>query len=454
MQSRRWLGLIGAVAMGLTGRGAEGGVYNAESFMLANGMQVIAVPQPRMPAVTHMVWYKVGAADDPVGLSGQAHFLEHLMFKGTESLAAGEFSRIVARHGGRENAFTSWDFTAYFQTVAADRLEMVMGMEADRMRGLKLSDEEVARERDVVREERRQRTGNDPDDRLGEAMQGLLFTHHPYGTPIIGWDHEIAGLNTRSALDFHQRWYAPNNAVLVVSGAVEVGRLRALADATYGALPARDVPERRRLTEPPANGERRVVVRDSQVRQPVLRRMYHAPTLRENGGEPGLALQIFDEIADGETGLLHRALVETRKVAVEVGLAYSGVNRDAGTLSVVASPAEGVSLAELEAALDAELARIRQEGVTAAAVDTARRRLQIAAAYARDSLSGPAYAFGMALTTGGSLDEVENWPERLQTVSVASVNRVMRQVLGGDGSVTGLLLPEAGDGAAGAGEAP
>jgi zinc protease len=218
-------------------RGAQAKVFEPETFTLDNGLEVVVVANRRAPIVTHMLWYKVGAADEPPGKSGIAHFLEHLMFKGTDTLGPGEFSDIIARNGGQENAFTSYDYTGYFQTVAKDRLDIIMKYEADRMTNLTLSDEVVLPERDVVLEERRSRIDREPGAQLGEALRAVLFLHHPYGVPVIGWEEEIRGLTSADAIDFYRRWYAPNNAVLIVAGDVDAEEVRALAETHTGSFP-------------------------------------------------------------------------------------------------------------------------------------------------------------------------------------------------------------------------
>ena len=231
------LGLAGLVISALST--AQARVFDPESFMLDNGLQVVVITNRRAPIVTHMVWYKVGAADEAAGESGNAHFLEHLMFKGTKTLAPGEFSRIIAKNGGRENAFTGHDFTGYHQTVARDRLEIVMKYEADRMANLVLTDEVVLPERDVILEERRSRVDNDPGSKLQEMVRATLFLNHPYRIPVIGWEHEINELSTETALGFYKRWYAPNNAILVVAGDVTAAEVRPLAEKYYGKVAKR-----------------------------------------------------------------------------------------------------------------------------------------------------------------------------------------------------------------------
>ncbi|MBP2230745.1 zinc protease [Azospirillum agricola] len=421
---------------------AEKGVFFPESFTLANGMQVVVIPNRRVPVVTHMVWYKVGAADEDRGVSGIAHFLEHLMFKGTDEVPAGAFSRIVAKNGGRDNAFTSYDYTAYHQNVARDRLELVMRMEADRMSNLKLTDAVVYPERDVIIEERRQRVENEPADRIGEQINATLFVHHPYGTPVIGWPQEMANLTREEAERFYKTWYAPNNAILVVSGDVSAEELKPLAEKYYGAIPARPVPERHRVTEPPISAERRVTLRDAEVRQPSVRRIWIAPSYRLDPEQQAYPLQVLSEImSGGPTSRLYRSLVVEQKIATSAWLGYNPDAWDMGTLSAGATPAAGVEMDKLEAALWAELRKAAEGGVTEEEVATARKRMLAEAAYARDSLTGPAQTLGAALATGQSLDDVESWPVRIDAVTAAQVNAAAKAVLGKTNHVTGLLLP-------------
>ena len=256
------------------------GLFEPQAFTLNNGLQVVVVTDRRVPVVSHMLWYKVGAADEQEGRSGIAHLLEHLMFKGTPEVPQGEFSRIVARNGGQENAFTSYDYTAFYQNIARDRLELVMRMEADRMHNLTLTDEQVAPEKLVVLEERSQRIDNDPAEILDEEAQAAKFLNHPYRRPVIGWQKEIAALRTADVLEFYRRWYAPNNAVLVVTGDVDAAELRPLAERTYGRIKKVALPARLQLVEPEQRAERRVSLSDARVRQPAWSRSLRAPSYR------------------------------------------------------------------------------------------------------------------------------------------------------------------------------
>lgn len=438
----RAVAIVLLLAAGAAPAGAR--VFDPETFTLANGMQVVVVTNRRAPIVTHMVWYRAGAGDEVQGRSGIAHFLEHLMFKGTEQVGPGEFSRIVARNGGRDNAFTSHDYTGYFQNVARDRLEAVMRIEADRMANLQLREDEVLSERDVILEERRQVIDSRPPARLREQLFAALFLNHPYGRPIIGWLHEMRTLTRQDAIDWYRRWYAPNNAILIVAGDISAAELRPLAERTYGVIPARPVPERVRPQEPPPQSARRVELRDERVQQPSFTRLWLAPSYRSPGGERGYALEVLaDILGGGQTARLARVLVEERSLAVNAGAFYDPDALDQTTFGISASPRPGVDIAALEAAIDEELARVVADGVSADEVARAIQRMQDSAVFGRDSLQTGARVFGQVLTTGGTVADVEQWPERIAAVTADQVNAAARAVLRPEASVTGLLLPRA-----------
>jgi zinc protease len=419
-------------------------VFDPETFTLDNGMQVVVITNRNAPVVTHMVWYKVGAADEPPGRSGVAHFLEHLMFLGTGDVPEGEFSNIVARSGGQENAFTAWDYTAYFQSIAVDRLPLVMELEADRMTNLAVSAERALVERNVIIEERRQRVDDDPSARLNEQMFAALFLNNPYGRPIIGWEHEIAGLTLDDALAFYRDWYAPNNATLVVSGDIDAETLRPLAERTYGRIPARAVPDRNRLVEPAHAVERRVVLRDESVVLPSWRRFYLAPSFGEPGANPGdvYALQVLNEILGaGSTSRLYKALVVDQGLAVGAGSSFSPSDLNQTAFAIFITPRADADLVAVEAAVDAEIARLLDGDLPEEELAAARERLAIEAIYARDSLFGPARTVGQALTIGRALEDVESWPERIRAVGVADVLAAARTVFDPTRAVTGMLVP-------------
>ena len=436
-------GLAFTALLFLTPAPAGARIFDPETFTLDNGLQVVVITNRRAPIVSHMVWYKVGAADEAIGESGNAHFLEHLMFKGTDSLGPGDFSRIIAKNGGRENAFTSQDYTGYYQTVARDRLEIVMKHEADRMANLRLTDEVVLPERDVLLEERRSRVDNNPSSKLHEVIQATLYLNHPYRIPVIGWEHEIKQLNTQTALAFYKRWYAPNNAVLIVAGDITAAEVRPLAEKYYGAISARPVPERKRVTEPPQNAPRRVTLKSEQVRQPSVSITYLAPSYNTEGGEHAYALQVLEEIiGGGTTSRLYRVLVVEQALAVSAGAGYNATAYDWSSYGFYASPRPGVDIETVEAALRAEIARLIADGVTEKEVAAAKRRLRAAAIYARDSLGTAPNIFGRALTSGRTVEQVESWPDRIEAVTKEQIDNAARAVLRENSSVTGLLLPE------------
>jgi zinc protease len=389
----------------------------------------------------------VGAADEPRGRSGIAHFFEHLMFKGTRQIAPGEFSRTIARNGGEDNAFTSWDYTAYYERIARDRLELVMRMEADRMRNLRFSDETFRSERDVIVEERRQRVDNNPGAVLNERMRAMLWPHHPYGTPIIGWLHEIQDLDRESALQFYRTWYAPNNAILVVAGDIDAAELRPLAERHYGRLsPTRNLPARQWVADPPSVGPMRVTHRDEKVRQPSLSRMYRAISYGTDEGRQAHALDVAIEILGGsETSRLYRALVEDQRIAVSAGARSNTSGLGGGSVSVWATPAEDVPLETLEAAVDDVVATFLREGPTEAELARAKASLSAAAIYARDSQESLANIYGASLATGESIDDVVTWGDDIEAVTREEALEMARAALDIEASVTGWLLPEEGE---------
>jgi len=429
--------------------GAHAQVFSPATFELANGLQVVVIENRRAPIVAQMVWYRAGAADEVQGKSGIAHFLEHLMFKGTPSVPPGEFSRIVARVGGRDNAFTSWDYTGYFQNVARDRLETVMRIEADRMANLVLSDSEVLPERDVIVEERRSVVDQRPGSRLREQTMAALFLNHPYGRPIIGWEHEIKGLTRQDALDWYGRWYAPNNAMLIVAGDVSAAEAKALAEKHYGPIPRKAVPARVRAQEPPAIAARRIELKDPRVRQPSWSRAWLAPShvraLGALGPEAADALDVAAELlGGGATSRLNRALVHDQSLATGAGASYDSAALDLSSFWIYASPRPGVELAALEAAVEKTVRDALASGFTEDEVARAKTRMADAAVFARDSLQAGARAFGVAFATGRDVAYVEAWPQRLASVTAAQVNAALRAVLDADAHVTSVLLPKPG----------
>jgi zinc protease len=414
------------------------------SFTLPNGMDVVVVEDHRAPVVMHMVWYRAGSADEPAGASGIAHFLEHLMFKRTEKMETGEFSRTVARNGGRDNAFTSYDYTAYFQRVAADRLGLMMQMEADRMVNLRLDDSEIATEREVIIEERNQRVENSPAALFREQKDAVQYLNHRYGVPIIGWRHEMVALDRDDALAFYERYYAPNNAILIVAGDVTPDEVRALAEQHYGPIPANpDLPERLRPSEPPQTAERRLIYRDARVAQPYVSRSYLAPERDSGAQETAAALTVLAEVlGSGTTSVMAEALQFDTQVATFTGAFYGGTSLDRTTFDVVVVPSEGVSLEEAEAAMDRVLADFLNTGVDAEQLDRIKMQVRAAQIYARDDVESIANQYGRALTQGLTVADVQAWPDVLQAVTADDVLAAARMVLDRRQAVTGWLMAE------------
>jgi zinc protease len=444
---RRIAGVLAAVLAAASPAHAQ--VFSPTTFELANGLQVVVVENRRAPVVVQMVWYKAGAADEVQGKSGIAHFLEHLMFKGTKDVPPGEFSRRVARLGGRDNAFTGWDYTAYFQNVASDRLESVMRLEADRMANLVLSEAEVVPERDVIVEERRQVVDQRPAAKLREQASAALFVNHPYGRPIIGWEHEMQGLTRQDALDWYARWYAPNNAMLVIAGDVSADAVRVLAERHYGPIPRKAVPQRVRAQEPPPLAARRVELRDARVRQPSWSRSWLAPS--HAAGFAGLgpdrtdALDLAAELLGGAaSSRLVRALVHDKSLATGIAASYDPTALDPTSFTVSASPRPGVDIAALEAAIETVLRETLASGFGDAEVEQAKTRLADSAILVRDSAQAGARAFGAAFATGRDVAFVESWPARLAAVTAAEVNAALRAILASEAHVTAVLLPKPG----------
>ncbi len=421
---------------------SQAGVFNPETFMLKNGMQVVVISNHRAPVVNHMVWYRVGSADESANESGIAHFLEHLMFKGTKNRKIGEFSQIIARNGGQENAFTSTDYTAYHQTIAVDRLELLMEMEADRMSHLVITPKEVELERNVVLEERRSRVENSPRSILSEHINAALFLSYPYRNPVIGWKHDIEGLDINRILAFYKRWYAPNNAILVVAGDITMAQLKPLAKKYYGKIPRQPETRRTRAKEPPQHAERRVTLRDKRVRQPSWQRTYLAPGLQSGNKAHTYPLEVLSNIiGSGTSSRFYRSLVIKQKMAVSVGVHYSGDNRGPGRFIIFASPMPGVSIEKLQAAIDAEIVLLMQNGITMGELSRAKLRIESEAIYARDSLSVGARVIGSALAVGLSIDDVESWPEYIAGVTIVQVQAAIKTVFNTNQSVVGVLLP-------------
>ena len=424
--------------------GAETSGAKIADFTLANGLQLVVIPDHRAPVVTHMIWYKVGAADERAGKSGLAHFLEHLMFKGTAKNPTGRFSKVVAGMGGQENAFTSNDYTAYFQRVPAEKLRTVMEFEADRMTGLQLTDQVVLPERDVILEEQNQRVGNNPLARLGEQIDAALYLNHPYGKPVIGWRHEMEQLSREDAVAFYHRFYAPNGAVVVIAGDVEPDQARKLAEEIYGTVKRGSaIAPRLRPQEPPPVAVRSLTLADPRVEQPNMQRAYLVPSFATAKPGQSEALEVLAHIlGTGSNSRLYRALVVDKQVAVMAGASYDSSALDASKFSVYGTPAQGVTLPQFEAEADAAIGQSIDKGVTSEELERAKFRMVADATFTQDNQASMARWYGAALMTGATVEDLKRWPDRVRSVTAAQVQDAARQWLDKRRSVTGYLIKD------------
>ena len=415
------------------------------SFTLDNGLQVVVIQDHRTPVVTQMIWYKVGSADETPGKSGLAHFLEHLMFKGTAKHPAGEFSQTVLRVGGNENAFTSYDYTGFFQRVPRDQLGKMMEFEADRMTGLILKDENVLPERDVVLEEYNMRVANNPEARLNEQIMAALYLNHPYGRPVIGWHHEIEKLGREDALAFYRRFYAPNNAILVIAGDVDAGEVRPLVEQTFGKVAAQPAiaAQRVRPQEPEPAGPRTVTLADPQVEQPLVRRSYLVPSATTAAPGESATLDVLAQLmGGGNNSYLNRALVVDHPLAVGASAGYQGTSLDPSQFTITAAPRPGVDFAQVEEAIDNVIAKVAESPASSEDLERVKTQLIAEAIYAQDNQATMARWYGGALTTGLSIDDIRSWPDRIRAVTAEQVRAAAQKWLDKKRSVTGYLIKD------------
>jgi len=420
---------------------------NVDGFTLENGLQVVVIPDRRAPVVTHMIWYKAGSADEPRGASGIAHYLEHLMFKGTKTHPGGAFSKKIASVGGSENAFTSYDYTAYFQRVSKQHLKTMMEYEADRMTNLVLTDEMIKSELEVVLEERAQRTDNDPSAQLSETLSSVLFSYSPYGVPIIGWENEIRELDVDDAMDFYQRFYTPNNAILVVAGDVTTEEVKALVDETWAKVPRRsETAERIRQALPVFNGERVVTYKNPRVRQASVRRAWVVPSSQTDENNESEALDVMAMIlGNGSTSRIYKSLVVDQKIATYAGGWYGGSSLGDTQFLVYGAPTDGHTNDDVLAAIAGEIDKLIEDGVTDQEMRLAKKSLISEAFFAQDSQSSLARIFGSALVVGSTIESVQTWPSRIEAVTKEQVIAVAKKYLLSKQTVTGYLLPEPQD---------
>lgn len=416
---------------------------------LANGMKVIVKEDHRSPTVVSMVWYRAGSMDEVSGTTGVAHVLEHMMFKGTRKVPPGEFSRIIGRAGGRDNAFTSRDYTAYHQQLHKSKLALALELEADRMANLVLSDAEFSREIRVIMEERRMRTDDNPHALVSEQLMAATYTAHPYRNPVIGWMNDLANMRAADARAWYDTWYAPNNATLVVAGDVDPGEVFRLAQKFFGGIPSRTLPVRRPQVEPRQTGVRRLTVK-APGELPYVLMAYHVPVLRkpESDQEP-YALYVLNGILDGyDAARLNRELVKTTGVAVSAGSSYDAINRGEGLFYLEGTAAPGRTAAQVEAALREQIDRIVKEGIGEQELRRVKAQVVAADVYSRDSVYGQAARIGMLETVGIPHETMDLQVRKVGEVTAEQVREVARKYLVEDNLTVAVLDPQPLPGAA------
>jgi len=410
---------------------------------LSNGLKVIVKEDHRAPVVVQQIWYKAGSMDERTGVTGIAHVLEHLMFKGTKAVPAGEFSKRIAAAGGRENAFTSYDYTAYFQQLHKSKLPLAMELEADRMRNLNLTAADFAKEIKVVMEERRMRTDDEPHALMQEKMMATIYQEHPYQHPVIGWMSDLELLTVGDAKAWYGRWYAPNNATLIVAGDVKAGEVFALAQRYYGAIPRHVLPPRRNFIEPKQIGIKRMVVK-APAELPHLVMSYHAPTLHDPGHDwKPYALEILAGVLDGnESARLNKHLVREQQIASEAGAGYDSTSRGPSLFTLEATPSEGKTVNDVEAALRREIVQLVKDGVSGEELQRVKTQVMAGEIYKLDSVFYQAMQIGQMESIGLGHRAIPVMLEKLQTVTAEQVRQVAEEFLQDDSLTVAVLDPQ------------
>ena len=409
-----------------------------QEHQLANGMKVLLVESPKAPVVTVQIWYKVGSRNEVMGRAGLSHMLEHMMFKGTPKRPKGEFSRLIKKNGGNDNAFTSQDFTAYFENLAADRVELALELEADRLRGLLLDDKEFQLEREVVKEERRMRSEDDPQSYLAEALFAQAFQMHPYHWPIIGWFPDLNAMTRADLKRHYDTYYVPNNATLIVVGDIQAAKLLPVIKRFFETIPKRPLPPQQAVAEPEQRGERRIVVkRDAQL--PAVMVGYRAPNF---SSDDAYALTLLESIlSHGKSSRLYRSLVYEQKLAQAVGAEYSLLQTDPELLYCFAVAAPGQTTEQVERAIYAEIQKLQQEPPSDLELQRAKNQVEAEYVFGQDSNFRQAMLFGQAETTGAGWRQVEQFVKKLHDVKADDVKRVAQKYLIEDGRTVGILIP-------------
>jgi zinc protease len=434
--------VAGLVLLATAGTAEAPATPKTFQFVLQNGLQVIVVPDHRAPVVTQLVVYKVGAVDDPPGISGLAHFFEHMMFRGTKSVPGGGFSQVVARNGGDDNAFTTHDYTVFHEQIAKDKFRTIAKLEADRMANLDLSENAVMAERDVVAEERRLRVDNDPQALVQEQAEASLYLSHPYGRPVIGWPDEIRRIGRAEAETFYRRHYAPNNAILIVAGDVTQEEVRSVAESEFGSLQARELAPRVDYAQPRRMGESRITVPRKDAKVPLFLRLYRVQSYAEAAPGTAESLELLARLLGGDvTSALYHRLVIERRIATDVSVAYDGYARDSGQFSISASPRPGVPLDVVERAVDEVVGYYQHHTPNKAEFARAKAQLVSGAAFRRDSQFELASAYARALAVGLTAFDVQQWPLRIQNLKPAQIQSAAAAALDRNEAVTAYLQP-------------
>ncbi len=409
-----------------------------QEHRLANGMKVLLVESPKAPVVTVQIWYKVGSRNEVMGRAGLSHMLEHMMFKGTPKHAKGEFSRLIKKNGGNDNAFTSQDFTAYFENLAADKVELALELEADRLRGLLLDEKEFQLEREVVKEERRLRSEDDPQSYLAEALFAQAFQMHPYHWPIIGWFPDLNAMTRTDLKRHYDTYYVPNNATLIVVGDFKAAKLLPAIKRFFEPIPKRPLPPQQVTAEPEQKGERRIIVkRDAQL--PSVMIGYRTPN---HASDDAYALTILESIlSHGKTSRLYRSLVYEQKLALAVGAEYSLLQTDPDLFYCFAVVAPGQDTGLVERAVYAEIQKLQQEAPSEQELQRAKNQVEAAYIFGQDSNFRQAMLMGQAETTGAGWKQVEQFVKKLRDVKADDVTRVAQKYLVEDGRTVGILIP-------------
>lgn len=416
---------------------------SVESFTLANGLEVVVIPNHRVPAVTHMLWYRVGGADDPPGKSGLAHYHEHMMFEGTPAHSTGEYSSLIARAGGKHNAFTNADATAYYVTIAKDELPLVMRLEADRMRSLSPTTAAAEKEKEVIIEERRARIENDPAALFSEQLNASLFRHHPYRLPVIGWMHEMQTLTLTDVLEFHSRWHHPNNAILILGGDITAKEARPLVERYYGDISRKAQIARRWNAEPPQNASRNLVLSHQNVKQPLWTRLYATSSLGAGNKEHALPLLALSQLlGGGKTSRLYRALVVDEKIASHVAVHYNAFSRGPAVFEISVTPEPSASMEAIEKIVDSELQKSARVEFSAEELARAKTLLKAESIYARDGLDSMARIMGWIRILDLNTEYFVHWPEKIDAVTGPQIISAAQATFKPEQSVTGRLLPE------------